>query len=117
MGLALQTHPRARRKARGHTWGGGGSWSHGTRDASWHNGKRKTYFKGKPFMSQANSFTGGCRPSSTAARSLFVQQRCIQSSGCQAPGSHRRTKQTRLLPSGSSHSNGEEIIVVLEKTL
>ena len=91
--------------------------SHSTRDASWHYGKRKRYFKGKPFMSQANSFTGGCCPSSTEARFLFVQQICIESSGCQALGNHLRTKQARLLPSGNSHSNGEEIIVVLEKTL
>jgi len=116
MGLALQPCPTARRKAHG-TLGAEEGVGHGTRDASWHYGKRKRYFKGKSFMSQANNFTGGCCPSSTEARFLFVQQICIESSGCQALGNHLRTKQARLLPSGNSHSNGEEIIVVLEKTL
>lgn len=49
--------------------------------------------------------------------SYFQQQICIESSGCQARGNHLRAKQARLLPSGNSHSNGEENIVVLEKTL
>lgn len=89
----------------------GGRWSDGKRDASSRYGKRKRYFKGRPFISQANkSLSGGYHPSSTLASFSFVQQIFIESSGHQALVIHLRTKQTRLLPSWNSHSNEEEIM-------
>lgn len=90
---------------------GGGVLRARARDASSQYGKRKRCYTGRLFISQAN------RISPEVATLVIPEQASYSSnkylldpSGCQALEIHWRTKQTSLLPSRNSHSNGEEIV-------
>lgn len=98
MGFVLQPCPMARRKAH-ITLGSAEGGILKRRDADSHYGKRKRYFKGSPFISQANRF------SLEVATLVALEQVSHQPTNfrCQALGLHLRTKQTRLFCLPGAH--------------